>query len=58
MTDTIIADAEAFEARVGVSEDFDCMCIWEDGLAELADIMGEDLDSMEGMVYDMGYSIY
>ena len=58
MTDTIIADAEAFEARVGVSEDFeDSRCISEWGLGELADIMGEDLDVMEGMVYDCGYSI-
>ncbi len=35
----------------------DTKIIDQGGLSDLAYIMGEDEDVMEGMVYDMGYSI-
>ena len=38
-------------------EGFDSFIISEEGLSELAYLMGEDEETMESMVYDMGYSI-
>ena len=46
-----------FDVVDDTEEGMDSFIVSEEGLSELAYIMGEDEDVMEEMVYDMGYSI-